>query len=128
MALDPRTPVIVAAAQFTQRVAEGDPLLEPADLMAETLRRAEADSGGKGLLAAAQSVRHIRLSSARYTDPARMVAERIGANDVRQTAFATNGGQVVGTVVAGVPTVTEGKPTGEMPTTVGHALHSSKGA
>src|SRR5947208_1354070 len=100
MALDPRTPVIVAAAQFTQRTADGDPLLEPADLMAETMRRAEADSGGKGLLAAAQTVRHIRLSSARYGDPARMVAERIGANDVRQTAFATNGGQVVGTVVA----------------------------
>jgi acetyl-CoA C-acetyltransferase len=100
MALDPRTPVIVAAAQYTQRVAEGDPLLEPADLMVATLRRAEADSGGKGLLAAAETVRHIRLSSARYGDPARLVAERMGANNVRQTAFATNGGQVVGTVVA----------------------------
>ena len=98
MALDPRTPVIVAAAQYTQRVAEGDPLLEPADLMVETLRLAEADSGGKGLLAAAETVRHIRLSSARYGDPARLVAERMGANNVRQTGFATNGGQVVGTV------------------------------
>src|SRR3954447_1225466 len=100
MSLDPRTPVIVAAAQYTQRVAEGDPLLEPADLMVETLRRAERDSGGKGVLAAGETGRPIRLSSARYGDPARLVAERMGAKNVRQTAFATNGGQVVGTVVA----------------------------
>src|SRR5438045_8652323 len=100
MALDPRTPVIVAAGQLTQRTAEGDPLLEPADMMVEALRRAETESGGRGLLAAAQSVRCIRLSSARYGHAARLVAERMGANDVRQTAFATNGGPVVGRVVA----------------------------
>src|SRR3954468_4764621 len=101
MALDPRTPVIVAAGQFTQRADKGDPVLEPADMMVEALRTAEVESGGKGLLTAAQSVRCIRLSSARYLDAARLVAERMGANDVRQTAFATNGGQVVGQVVAG---------------------------
>src|SRR4051812_35108883 len=100
MALDPRTPVIVAASQFTQRADQGDPVLEPADMMVEALRTAEAESGGDGLLEAAQSVRCIRLSSARYPDAARLVAKRMGATGVRQTAFANNGGQVVGTVVA----------------------------
>src|SRR5687767_11505578 len=99
MALDPRTPVIVGAGQFTQRVDEGDPVLEPVDMMVEALRAAERASGGKGVLAAAQTVRCIRLASWRYGDAAALVGERVGATPA-ETVFTHSGGQLVGTLVA----------------------------
>jgi len=40
MALDPRTPVIIGGGQVNQRTAEGDPALEPVDLIVEAARRA----------------------------------------------------------------------------------------
>ena len=57
--------------------------LEPAGLMAESLRLAEADSGGRGLLAAADSLRTISELSWRYRNPALAVADRLGARPRR---------------------------------------------
>jgi acetyl-CoA C-acetyltransferase len=66
--------------------------------MAEALRRAAADSGAPGILAAAESVRVVALLSRRYGDPAALVAARLGLGDV-QTALTTDGGNSAGSLL-----------------------------
>jgi len=93
--LDPRTPVLVGGGQLSNRVDEGAPALEPVDLIAEAARLAAADTGaadpGK-VLAALDSVRVVSLLSWRYPDPGRLVAERLGAGDLRSSWYTTMGG------------------------------------
>lgn len=96
--LDPRLPVIVGGGQVMIRDASTEPL-EPADLMAEALRRAEHDSGGAGLLAAAEQVLTVSELSWRYRNPALAVAERIGASP-RRLATSVVGGNLAGVMVA----------------------------
>jgi acetyl-CoA C-acetyltransferase len=96
--LDPRLPVIIGAGQITQRVDDGAPVLEPADLMAEALRAAEADSGRTGVVAGADSVRVINELSWRYGDPGAVVAERLGAAPT-ETVYTVMGGNYVQTLV-----------------------------
>jgi acetyl-CoA C-acetyltransferase len=93
MALDPRTPVIVGAGQLTRRPDTFDleQATEPAEMMAETLRRAEADAGTSGLLAAADSVRVVDCISWKYPDPGAAVAQRVGAHP-KQTVYTSTGG------------------------------------
>lgn len=94
MALDPRTPVLVGGGQLSNRVDDGAAVLEPVDLIAEAARRAASDSGAAdagAVLAAADAVRVVQLLSWRYRDPARLVAERIGAGRAR-TMYTTPGG------------------------------------
>ena len=76
--LDPRLPIIVGTGQTMIRDASTEPL-EPADLMAEALRQAEADSHGRGLLAGADQVLTVSELSWRYQNPALAVAERLDA-------------------------------------------------
>jgi acetyl-CoA C-acetyltransferase len=83
--------VIVGVGQLSHRVDRGEPALEPVDLLAEALRRAEADAGTTGVLAAADSVRVVRMLSWRYRDPGALVARRLGATP-RQTLYTTSGG------------------------------------
>ncbi|MCU1487998.1 MAG: hypothetical protein JWN67_4744 [Actinomycetia bacterium] len=89
--VDPRTPVIVGVGQRNQRVDKGAPPLEPVELMAEALRQAEADAGGAGLLAAADTIAAVNVISWRYKDPAALVAARIGARPAR-TLYTPAGG------------------------------------
>ncbi len=95
MPLDPRTPVLVGGGQLSNRVDEGAAVLEPVDLIAEAARRAADDTGaadaGK-VLAAVDAVRVVQLLSWHQVDPGRLVAERIGAADVRHTMYTTPGG------------------------------------
>src|SRR6476620_1482906 len=93
MALDPRTPVIIGGGQVNQRTAEGDPALEPVDLIVEAARRAAADAGTTNgqVLEAVDAVRIVSLLSWRYRNPGALVAERIGATP-KQTAVTTPGG------------------------------------
>jgi acetyl-CoA C-acetyltransferase len=92
MAVSPRTPVLVGAGQWSNRVDRGEPAVEPAELMAEAVRRAGADSGaGPGLLAGADAVRVVSTLSRRYRNAARLVAERIGARP-RDEALSPVGG------------------------------------
>jgi acetyl-CoA C-acetyltransferase len=86
--IDPRTPVVVGVGQYLHR--EGDPL-EPADLMVEAVRRAEADTGIAGVAAQADVVAAVPTFSWRYRDPGRLVADRIGATGSR-TWYVTVGG------------------------------------
>jgi acetyl-CoA C-acetyltransferase len=89
--VDPRTPVIVGVGQLNQRVDEGAPALEPADLMAEAARRAAADAGTTALLSSIDSVRIVGLLSWRYRNPGLAVADRVGASP-RHTAVTSMGG------------------------------------
>ena len=80
MAPDPRTPVLVGVGQWSNRVDRGEPAVEPVDMMAEALRRAAEDSGaGPRALQDADAVRVSRSLSRHYRNPARLVAERVGA-------------------------------------------------
>ncbi len=96
MTLDPRTPVLVGAGQFNNRVDRDEAPLEPVELIAEAARRAAADTGSTdpaSILAAVDSVRVVALLSWRYRDPGRLVASLIGAGDARHTVYTTMGGQ-----------------------------------
>ena len=85
-------PVLVGAGQWSNRADRGEPAVEPADLMAEALRRAAADSGaGRG--PAGKRRRRARRADVlrRYRNAARLVAERIGARP-RDEAVSPVGG------------------------------------
>lgn len=97
--LDPRLPVLVGVGQVTVRPDRGEASLEPAALMAEGLRRAEADSGGSGLLASVGSLRTISELSWRYRNPALAVAGRLGIHPAH-LATSVVGGNLVGVTVA----------------------------
>lgn len=95
MQLDPRTPVLIGGGQWNNRVDDGAEAVEPVDLIAEAARRAADDAGttdaGK-VLAAVESARIVGMLSWRYPDPGRLVGERIGAADLRQTVLTSMGG------------------------------------
>ena len=97
MALDPRTPVLVGAGQWSNRVDRGEPPVEPIDMMAEALRRAAADAGpaagaaAPALLAGADAVRVLAVFSVHYRNAARLVADRVGASP-RDLAHSPIGG------------------------------------
>ncbi|MEX1217076.1 MAG: acetyl-CoA acetyltransferase [Acidimicrobiales bacterium] len=96
--LDPRLPIIVGSGQIMIRDASTEPL-EPAELMAEALRRAEFDSGGRGLLAGADQVLTVSELSWRYRNPALAVANLVGASP-RRLATSVVGGNLAGVMVA----------------------------
>jgi acetyl-CoA C-acetyltransferase len=100
MALDPRTPVLIGVGQWSNRVDRGEPAVEPADMMAEALRRAGEDSGaGARVLAGADAVRVSQSLSRQYPNPARLVAERLGATP-RDEAVSPIGGNEPQALVA----------------------------
>ncbi len=96
--LDPRLPVLVGVGQITRRPDRGESTLEPADLMAEALRRAEADSGGDGLLTGADQLLVVNETSWRYRNTSLAVAERIGASP-RRAATSVVGGNLSGVML-----------------------------
>jgi len=89
--LDPRTPVLVGVGQLANRVDQGADALEPVALLEQAARRAEADTGASGALAALDSIRVVSILSWRYADPGRLLAERFGAD--ARTIYTTGGGQ-----------------------------------
>ena len=78
MPVPPRTPVLVGAAQLSQRAADPALAREPLALMEDALRLAAEDAGAPALLARADSicVTHGFLD---YGNPAAWLAERLGA-------------------------------------------------
>jgi acetyl-CoA C-acetyltransferase len=94
MALDPRTPVLVGVGQWSNRVDHGEPPVEPAEMMVEALRRAAEDSGaGARALVGADAVRVSQSLSRRYPNPARLVAERLGATPRDEAVTAVGGNE-----------------------------------
>ena len=97
MPLDPRTPVIVGVCQVEQRCEDPLESREPLELMHDALVGAAEDAGSRALLARSDSVRVIR-GAWRYGDPARVLAERIGAPSA-ETAITPFGGNMVQVVM-----------------------------
>lgn len=87
---NPRTPVIVGVGQFLNRIEALDQAIEPLAMMLRAVERAEADAGVGGFLDQAQSVRVVRGMWS-YENPAKAIAERIGAPSA----------QTVGTLIGG---------------------------
>lgn len=90
MAVTPDTPVIVGAAQFTQRVEDPHDALDPIDMMERALRDAAEDAGAPALLPAVEKI-YVPRGTWRYGDPARLLAERIGAPGARSAVGIISG-------------------------------------
>ena len=94
---DDRTPVLVGAGQLLQRPDSLDDALEAAALMTEAVVKAADDAGAASLLAAAELV--VAINGAwSYPDPARIVADAVGATGAR-TVRTTHGGNTPQMVV-----------------------------
>jgi len=83
--------VIVAVGQSEQRPADPRDALEPIDLLAESVRLADASLGGAALATRADTVAVVEFMSAPYPDPALALAHRVGA-DPASTVTTTIGG------------------------------------
>ena len=88
--LNPRTPVLVGAGQVLNRLEKMGDAKEPLQMMMAAVLRAEEDTGVGNLLSHAQSVRVVRGIWS-YENPAKLIAERIGAV----------GAETVGTLIGG---------------------------
>jgi acetyl-CoA C-acetyltransferase len=111
MAPDPRTPVLVGVGQWSNRVDRGEPVVEPADMMAEALRRAAMDSGtGPRALERADAVRVSRSLSRNYRNPARLVAERVGAAPRDEAVTPVGGNEPQGLVAQASRDIAAGGP------------------
>jgi acetyl-CoA C-acetyltransferase len=93
--MNPQTPVIVGVAQVLHRMQHLDDVVEPIVLMLQAVQRAEADCGASAL-AQVQSVRVIN-GMWQYDNPARYIAEKIGASSAQTvgTLFGGNYNQVM---------------------------------
>ncbi|MEM7079476.1 MAG: acetyl-CoA acetyltransferase [Pseudomonadota bacterium] len=90
-------PVIVGVAQLEQRAADPQAAKEPIELMIDAVRAAAEDAGSVALLGA-DSVRVIR-GIWPYENPARAVAEAIGATGA-ETTLSPYGGNFVQTTLS----------------------------
>jgi acetyl-CoA C-acetyltransferase len=77
-ALDPRTPLMVGVGVASQHLDEPGSGLEALELMIAAARTAAADTGAPGILRAVQRVA-VPHGSWQYSDPGRIIAQRIGA-------------------------------------------------
>ena len=103
--IDPRTPILVGAAQFTQRTAREGKLaqsLHPISMLEEVSRRTIADTGAKNLAEALDTVTVVRftadspgdqgrLPKKLFRNPPRSLANRLGAKPRRMFYTATGG-------------------------------------
>ncbi|HTP77960.1 MAG TPA: acetyl-CoA acetyltransferase [Rhizomicrobium sp.] len=103
--IDPRTPILVGAAEFTQRTAREGKLsqsLHPITMLEEVSRRAIADTGAKNLAAALDTVSVVRftadspgdqgrLPKKMFRNPPHSLANRLGARPRRLFYTATGG-------------------------------------
>ncbi|MFV0259566.1 MAG: acetyl-CoA acetyltransferase [Acidimicrobiales bacterium] len=90
MSIDPRTPVIVGVAQVKQRPEDLGEAVEAVALMENVVRGAADDAAAPGLLPDLDYV-GIVDGAWKYSDPARLVADAVGAKTAT-TALSSNGG------------------------------------
>ena len=90
--MNPNTPVIAGIGQFLNRSRELDDAIEPLAMMLAAAERAEADTGAR-LLNRVQSVRVIRGVWS-YENPARAIAEDIGASGAQTVGTLFGGNQI----------------------------------
>ncbi|MCP5060610.1 MAG: acetyl-CoA acetyltransferase [bacterium] len=84
MTLSPRTPVLVGIAAIEQRLEDPSGAREAWELMADALLAAGEDSGHPSLLREASSIR-VPRGFWQYSDPGRLVADRLEAKQARTT-------------------------------------------
>jgi acetyl-CoA C-acetyltransferase len=102
--IDPRTPILVGGAQFTQRTAKANVRdgLNPIEMLAKVAAAAIADTGAKDLTAAIDTVSVVRftadspgdqgrLPKRMFRNPPLSLAGRIGAEPRRAQYTATGG-------------------------------------
>lgn len=107
--LDPRLPVVVGVGQLSNRTEQGDPEREPADLMAEALRLAVADSRGTRVPPAVEVLHTVNQLTWRYPNVGRLVAERVGASPRRFVESVVGGNQVGAMVNAAARAIQAGE-------------------
>jgi acetyl-CoA C-acetyltransferase len=81
-ALDPRTPLVAGVGVASQRVDEPGGGKEALELMVQAARAAGRDTGAPAILRAVERVA-VPQGTWRYSDPGRLVAERLGAPGAR---------------------------------------------
>jgi len=92
--MDPaRTPVVIGVAQVEQRVDDPERAAEPLALMQDATARAAADTGRPALLEGADVV-YVVQGAWRYGDPARVIAEAVGAPGARTVGTGFGGNMV----------------------------------
>jgi len=93
MRVDPRTPVIVGAGQVLRRDPREDRECEPAAMIADALRLAARDSGGREpLLGRADSVRCVPVIGWHYPNLAALIAAEVRAQPRDTVQSARIGG------------------------------------
>ncbi|MEM1110906.1 MAG: acetyl-CoA acetyltransferase [Pseudomonadota bacterium] len=80
--LHPHTPVLVGVAAVQQKEPDFERALEPVDLMARALQAAAEDAGSLALLQRADEIQ-VPKGMWHYSDPARLVADKVGAVNAR---------------------------------------------
>jgi acetyl-CoA C-acetyltransferase len=78
--MDPRTPCVVGVAQETYRDSDRD-APEPLQIWASMAKRAAADSGGRDVLNAVDSLQVVYPMSWQYDNAPERLAERLGLGD-----------------------------------------------
>lgn len=90
VSVDPRAPIIVGVGQMVDRAAS---LREPADLAAEALHRAAADTGiGARLFESVDAVFSVSCLGWKYRDLGAVIAHRLGLGDVERVQSNPIGG------------------------------------
>ncbi len=91
--IDPRTPVLVGAAQLEQRAEDLETALEPIECMRRVALAAAEDAKAPGLLAAADAI-YVPRGLWRYENPGAWLGEALGATRPR-----TGKGAIAGSMV-----------------------------
>jgi acetyl-CoA C-acetyltransferase len=80
--LDPRTPVLVGCAAIQQQIDDPAQALEPVALMVQAVQRAAEHTGVPGMVSRADAI-WVSRGFWDYSDPGRLIAERVGAGAAR---------------------------------------------
>ncbi|MCP3938989.1 MAG: acetyl-CoA acetyltransferase [Actinomycetia bacterium] len=88
--IPPSTPVLVGVGQLSHKPGDLDDAVEALELMARACELAALDAGSTQLLSSASTIAAVK-GAWKYSDPARLLADRFGASDAR-TVLSTDGG------------------------------------
>ncbi|MCP3939794.1 MAG: hypothetical protein GY708_31010, partial [Actinomycetia bacterium] len=88
--IPPSTPVLVGVGQLSHKPGDLDDAVEAVELMARACELAALDAGSAQLLSSASTIAVVK-GAWKYSDPARLLADRFGASDAR-TVLSTDGG------------------------------------
>ncbi len=90
MSIDPRTPVLVGVSQITQRPDDLADAVEAVKLVQAVVEGAAADAGAPSLLSKLDAIGVVDGAWA-YSDPARLIADAVGAPGAKTLLSATGG-------------------------------------